>query len=68
MDMMGYGRVLLLRIKFRVREGEKGPKGVENLLRAVWRGDWVMFCLAPKAKNTHPWEIVLKGAKRAPGA
>ena len=28
----------------------------------------VMFCLAPKAKNTHPWEIVLKGAKRAPGA
>jgi hypothetical protein len=29
MDMMGYGRVLLLRIKFRVREGEKGPR--------VWR-------------------------------
>jgi len=68
MDMMGYGRVLLSRMKFRVQEGGRWPEGVEKPGSSCIAWWLVMFCLAPKAKNTHPWEIVLKGAKRAPGA
>jgi hypothetical protein len=27
--------------------------GVENLVKLYVPGDWLRFCLGPKAKNTH---------------